>query len=164
MELVTPDIGLIFWMTLTFLGLLFILAKFIWPPILKSLKEREDFIDKSLASAEEAKAQMSQLKADNEQLLAEARTEREAILKEAREMKEKLISDAKKTASEEGDRMIASARAEIDKEKVQALSDIKKQVAGISLDIAEKVIRKELEQNGNQEALVDEHLKKAQLN
>lgn len=164
MELVTPDIGLLFWMTVTFLLLLFILKKFIWPPILNTLKEREEFIDKSLRSAEEAKAEMSLLKADNEKLLAQAREEREKILKEAREMKEKLISDAKQTANEESDRMIAAARTEIDKEKAQALSDIKKQVAALSLEIAEKVIKKELDAKDGQEALVEEHLKKAQLN
>jgi len=164
MKLVTPDFGLIIWMTATFLVFLFILKKFVWPPILKSLKDREDFIDRSLKSAEEAKAQLSELKADNEKLLAEAKIEREKLLKEAREMKEKIISDAKVSASEESNRMISAARMEIDKEKTQALSDIKKQVGEISLEIAEKLVRKELGGSDAQQALIDAHLNQAQSN
>ena len=164
MELLTPNIGLVFWMSLAFLIVLFVLRKFAWSGILKSLKDREDFIERSLKSAEEAKAQMSSLKAENENLLAEARAEREAILKEAKEMKEKILADAKLTASEEGNRLIASARGEIEKEKNQALSDIKKQVGEISLEIAERVIKKELNDKGAQEALVAEHLNQAQSN
>lgn len=164
MELLTPNIGLVFWMSLAFLIVLFILRKFAWSGILKALKDREDFIDRSLKSAEEAKAQMSTLKAENENLLVEARAQREALLKEAKEMKEKILADAKLTATEEGDRMIAAARSEIAKEKNQALSDIKKQVGEISLEIAERVIKKELSDKGAQEALVAEHLNKAQSN
>ena len=164
MELLTPNIGLVFWMSLAFLIVLFILKKFAWSGILKALKDREDFIDRSIKSAEEAKAQMSSLKAENENLLAEARAEREAILKEAKELKEKILADAKLTASEEGNRLIATARGEIEKEKNQALSDIKKQVGEISLEIAERVIRKELSDKGAQEALVTEHLSQVQSN
>jgi|TARA_B110000908_G_scaffold171557_2_gene234747 F-type H+-transporting ATPase subunit b len=164
MELLTPNIGLVFWMSLAFLIVLFVLRKFAWSGILKALKDREDFIDRSLKSAEEAKAQLSTLKAENENLLVEARAERESILKEAKEMKDNILAEAKLTASEEGNRLIASARGEIEKEKNQALSDIKKQVGEISLEIAERVIRKELSDKGAQEALVAEHLSKAQSN
>jgi F-type H+-transporting ATPase subunit b len=164
MELLTPSIGLVFWMSVAFLIVLFILRKYAWSGILKALKDREDFIERSLKSAEDAKAQMSSLKAENENLLAEARAERETILKEAKEMKDKILSDAKTIASEEGSRLVAAARGEIEKEKNQALSDIKKQVGEISLAIAEKVIRKELSDTGAQEALVAEHLSKAQSN
>ncbi|MDB4173889.1 F0F1 ATP synthase subunit B [Bacteroidia bacterium] len=164
MELLTPNIGLVFWMSLAFLVVLFVLRKFAWSGIISALKEREDFIERSLKSAEEAKALMSSLKAENENLLAEARAEREAILKEAKEMKEKILADAKLTASEEGNRMIAAARSEIEKEKNQALSDIKKQVGEISLEIAERVIKKELSDKGAQEALVEKHLSAAQSN
>ena len=164
MELLTPNIGLVFWMSLAFLIVLFVLRKFAWSGILKALKDREDFIDRSLKSAEEAKAQLSTLKAENENLLVEARAERETILKEAKEMKDNILAEAKLTASEEGNRLIASARGEIEKEKNQALSDIKKQVGEISLEIAERVIRKELSDKGAQEALVAEHLSKAQSN
>ena len=164
MDLLTPSIGLLFWMSLAFLIVLFLLKKFAWSGILKALKDREDFIERSLKSAEDAKAQMSELKADNEKLLATARLEREQILKEAKEMKDNILAEAKLTASEEGNRLIASARGEIEKEKNQALSDIKKQVGEISLEIAERVIRKELSDKGAQEALVAEHLSKAQSN
>lgn len=164
MELLTPSIGLVFWMSLAFLIVLFILRKFAWSGILKALKDREDFIERSLKSAEEAKAQMSTLKAENEELLAEARSERESILKEAKEMRDKILADAKMSATEEGNRLISAARGEIEKEKNQALSDIKRQVGEISLEIAELVIRKELSDKGAQEALVAEHLSKAQIN
>ena len=118
-----PELGLVLWMSVAFLVILFLLKKFAWKGIIQALKDREEFIDRSLKSAEEAKAQMSQLKSDNEKLLAEARTERESILKEAREMKEKILSDAKVSATEEGNRLVASARTEIEKEKLQALSE-----------------------------------------
>ena len=140
------------------------MKKFAWKGIIKALKDREEFIDRSLKSAEKAKAQMSELKAENENLLAEARAERETILKEAREMKEKILADAKITASEEGNRLISSARSEIEKEKHQALSDIKTQVAELSLDIAEKVIKRDLADKASQESFVNEHLNKAQMN
>ena len=164
MDLLLPGLGNVVWMSVAFLVVLFLLRKFAWNGILKALSEREDFIERSLRSAEDAKAQMSMLKADNEKLLAEARSEREQILKEAREMKEKVLTEAKRSASQEGDRIIAAARNEIEKEKAEALSDIKKQVAALSIEIAEKVIRRELDAKDNQEALVEEHLKKAQLN
>ena len=164
MELLTPNIGLLFWMSLAFLTVLFLLKKFAWKGILDALKDREEFIERSLKSAEEAKAQMSKLKADNEKLLVTARAEREQILKEAKEMKEKIMSEAKTSATDEGNRLIASARAEIDKEKLQALSDIKKQVGELSLEIAEKVVRKELSDKGAQQALVDTHLSQSQAN
>jgi F-type H+-transporting ATPase subunit b len=151
-------------MSLAVIIVLVLLKKFAWSGILKALKDREDFIELSLKSAEDAKAQMSELKADNEKLLAEARLEREQILKEAKEMKDNILVEAKLTASEEGNRLIAAARSEIEKEKNQALSDIKKQVGEISLEIAERVIRKELSDKGAQEALVAEHLSKAQSN
>ena len=156
--------GMLIWMSIAFLVVLFLMRKFAWSGILKSLKDREEFIDRSLKSAEEAKAQMSQLKADNEKLLAEARVEREQILKEAREMKEKILSDAKTTASAEGDRLIASAKSEIEKEKQQALADIKKQVATLSVAIAEKVIKSELSNGDKQQKLVSDALGDMKLN
>jgi len=126
-DLLSAPLGTIVWTSAAFLIVAFLLKKMAWKPILNTLREREEFIDKSLKSAEEAKEQMSQLKSDNEKLLAEARTEREKILKEAREMKEKILSDAKKAANEEGDRIVTAARAEIEKEKANAVSDIRKQ-------------------------------------
>lgn len=164
MDLLTPNIGLLFWMSFAFLLVLFLLKKFAWSGILSALKDREEFIERSLKSAEEAKAQMSDLKADNEKLLVQARSEREQILKEAKDMKEKIMSEAKVSATEESNRLIAAARTEIEKEKNQALSDIKKQVGEISLEIAEKVIKKELSDRGAQQALVENHLNQSQAN
>ncbi len=159
-----PELGLVLWMSIAFLVVLFLLKKFAWKGIIDALKDREEFIERSLKSAEEAKVQMSELKAGNEKLLAEARAEREALLKEAKETREKIIAQAKTSANEESDRMIAAARTEIDKEKSQALADIKKQVAELSLEIAEKVVRKELSDKGAQQALVDSHLQQLQAN
>lgn len=159
-----PELGLVLWMSIAFLVVLFLLKKFAWKGIIDALHDREEFIERSLKSAEDAKAQMSELKADNEKLLATARLEREQILKEAKEMKEKIMSDAKISATTESNRLITSARAEIEKEKHQALSDIKKQVGELSLEIAEKVIKKELSDKGAQQALVENHLSQSQAN
>ena len=164
MELVKPAIGLLFWMSLAFLVVLFLLRKFAWKGILNTLREREEFIEKSLKSAEEAKAQMSQLKSDNDKLLAEARQEREQILKEAREMKDSILSDAKKQATEESDRMIVNARAEIDKEKQSAMKEIKTQVAQLSVEIAEKILKSELTDKEKQTTIIEEQLRNAQMN
>jgi len=159
-----PELGLVLWMSIAFLVVLFLLKKFAWSDIVKALNDREEFIERSLKSAEEAKAQMSSLKAENESLLVEARAEREKILKEAKEMKDKIMSDAKVSASEESNRLINNARTEIDKEKNQDLADIKKQVAELSIQIAEKVIRTELSDKTAQQALVDSHLNQSTAN
>lgn len=162
--MLSAGLGTIIWTSIAFLVVLFLLKKMAWKPILASLKERDEFIQKSLESAEEAKKQMSLLKADNEKMLAEARQEREKILKEAREMKEKIISDARKTATEEGERLVSSARSEIEKEKQAAMTDLKNQVAVLSIEIAEKILRKEFDNKDQQQALINEQLKAAQMN
>ncbi len=162
-NILAAPLGTIIWTSAAFLVVLFILKKMAWKPILNSLKDREEFIEKSLKSAEDAKEQMGRLKSDNEKLLAEARLEREQIIKEARELKESIISEAKKTATTEGDRLVAGAREEIIKEKAKAMSDIKTQVAALSIDIAEKVLRSELENKGKQEQIVEQHLSQSQL-
>ncbi len=162
--MLSAGLGTIIWTSIAFLVVLFLLKKMAWKPILASLKERDDFIQKSLESAEEAKKQMSLLKADNEKMLAEARQEREKILKEAREMKEKIISDARKSATEEGERLVSSARSEIQKEKQAAMTDLKNQVAVLSIEIAEKILRKEFDNKDQQQALINEQLKAAQMN
>lgn len=162
-NLLSAPAGTIIWTSVAFLIVAFLLKKMAWKPILKTLKDREEFIEESLKSAEDAKAQMSLLKADNEKLLAEARVEREKILKEAREMKESIISEAKKTATAEGDRLIATARQEIEKEKANAMSDIKKQVAALSVEIAEKILRSELDNPAKQQDIVEQHLNQSQL-
>jgi F-type H+-transporting ATPase subunit b len=164
MELVKPDFGLIFWMLLSFGILVFLLAKFAWKPILKALKEREQSIEDSLRSAEKARNEMANLKADNEKLLAEARNERDKILKEAREAKENIINEARGKASEEADRLIKIARESIHNEKMAAITDLKNQVANLSIEIAEKVIRQQLSTDEKQKALVAEMLKDVKLN
>lgn len=164
MELVKPEFGLFFWMVITFSIVLFLLTKFAWKPILKSLKEREDSIDEALKSAENARKQMAALNADNERLLREARDERDKILKEAREIKDSIISQAKKSADEEGRKMISSAKETINKEKAAALSELKNQVASISVEIAEKILKKKFENTDEQQALINDSLKNMRLN
>ncbi|WP_297089164.1 F0F1 ATP synthase subunit B [uncultured Draconibacterium sp.] len=155
MELINPSSGTIFWMIIAFGVVLFVLKKFAWKPILAALKEREDSIASALNSAEEAKKEVAGLKADNEKIIAEARREKEAILKEAKELKDKIIAEAKEIASAEGQKTIEQARQQIQAEKTAAVNDIKKQVAQLSVTIAEKVIRKELGNKAEQEKMVN---------
>ena len=131
------------------------LRAFAWKPILKALKERETSINNALEAADEAKKEMANLKADNEKLLAEARQERDAILKEAREIKERIVSQAKEEAHQEGAKLIAHAKTSIENEKKMAIAEIKQQIATLSLDIAKKVLTKELAAEVKQEKLVE---------
>jgi F-type H+-transporting ATPase subunit b len=164
MELVKPGLGLIFWMTLTFSLVLFILSKFAWKPILNSIREREDSINNALNAAEDARKQMDALKSDNEKLLQQARLERDAMLKEAKEMKEEIISTAKKSADDEARRIVASANESIESAKLKALNELKTQVAELSVDLAEKVLRRKMNDRAEQEAFVNENLKSITLN
>jgi F-type H+-transporting ATPase subunit b len=164
MELVNPGIGLIFWMTLAFGIVLWVLAKYAWKPILKSLKEREHSIDSALHEADKAREEMKALKFSNEELLAEAKEERDALLKQAREVKEKLIAEASMKANEEANRIVESAREAIKNEKMAAMVDLKNQIAKLSIDIAEKVLERELENTEEQKEYVDQMIKKAKLN
>ena len=159
MDLVTPAIGLVFWMTVTFVVVLLLLRKFAWKPLLGMLKSREESIHNALQSAERARTEMTRLQADNEALLQEARNERDMILREAREMKDKIVSDARNAADEEGKKMIAKASEEINKQKAAAISELKNQVASFSVEIAEKLLSKKLENNSEQQALIEQHLK-----
>ena len=164
MDLVTPEFGLIFWTSITFLVLLFILKKFAWKPILGAVSEREKGIKDALASAVEARKEMENLQADNERILKEARAEREAMLKDARELKNKMIDDAKKDAKIEANKLITQAQAAIEAEKKAAIADLKSQVAQISISIAEKVVLEELSNTEKQEKLVESMLDNATLN
>jgi len=164
MDLVTPEFGLIFWTLITFLALLFILKKFAWKPILSAVSEREQGIRDALASAVEARKEMENLQADNERILKEARVEREAMLKEARELKNKMIDDAKQDAKLEAGKLITQAQAAIEAEKKAAISDLRSQVAKISISIAEKVVREELSNTERQEKLVESMLDNTTLN
>jgi F-type H+-transporting ATPase subunit b len=164
MELVKPGIGLLFWMTITFSIVLYILSKFAWKPILKTIREREDSINSALNSAEEARKQMSALKADNEKLLNEARVERDRMLKEASEMKDSIIAQAKRSADEEGRKLIANAKESIEREKLNAMNELKTQVAVLSVDMAEKILRKKMDDRSQQEAFVNDNLKSISVN
>lgn len=164
MDLVMPNPGTIFWMLIIFGIVLFILKKFAWKPILNALKEREESIASALNSAEEAKKEVAGLKADNEKIIAEARREKDAILKEAKELKEKIVSEAKEKAGQEAQKTIDQARQQIEAEKTAAINDIKKQVAELSVKIAEKVINKQLAGKGEQEKMVDGLIDDIKLN
>lgn len=159
-----PELGLIFWQLIIFLLVLFLLAKFAWRPILLSLKQREDSIEGALRMADQAKLEMQQLKAGNEKLLAEARQERDRTLREAQTMANQLIETAKTKATEEGGRMITQAREAIQQEKNAALAEVRNTAAQLSLDIAERILRRELADPAAQTRLVDEYLKDVKLN
>ena len=154
MDLVLPGLGLTFWMVLVFGLLLFLLKKFAWKPILTALHERENSIEEALKSAEFAREQMAKLNSDNEALHKQAREERDQILKEAKEMKDNIIAEAKKSAEEEGKRLILRASEEINKQKQSAITELKGQVASLSVSIAEKLISNQLSNNTEQQAII----------
>ncbi len=164
MGLVTPNPGTIFWMVIIFGFVLFILRKFAWKPILNALKDREESIASALNSAEEAKKDVAGLKAENAKVMAEARKEKEVILKEAKELKDKIIAEAKLKANLEAQKAVDLARIQIQNEKNNAINDIKKQVAELSVMIAEKVIKKELGSKPEQEKLLDGLIDDIKLN
>ena len=164
MDLVKPAIGLIFWMTLSFGIVLYILGKFAWKPILKALKDREGSIQDALDTAKRTNAEMAALKSDNEKLLNQARAERDLMLKEARDTKDAIIAEAKSKATVEANKMIKSAREAINTEKMAAIAELKSQVATLSVDIAEKILRHELANDDKQKALMTDLLKDVNLN
>jgi len=164
MELLTPGSGLIFWQFVVFLGLFFLLSKLAWKPILTSLKEREASIQAALDSAEKAKAEMALLKAGNEKLLKEAREERDKILRDARDAANRIHDDAQATAKTNADRIIEDARAVINTEKQAALRDVRELVAKFSLEVAEKLIRKNLSSDKAQQDLAQGFIKDIKLN
>ncbi len=164
MDLVTPSIGLIFWTSLVFIILLALLTKFAWKPILSAVKERESKIEGALAAAESAKEEMAKLQAQNEDMRKEALAERDALMKEARELKDKIISDAKKEASVEATRLVEDARESIKNEKLAAVTEIKNQVATLSIEIAEKIVKEQLSSDDKQKALVDNLVDEVNLN
>ncbi|MFZ9386954.1 MAG: F0F1 ATP synthase subunit B [Chitinophagaceae bacterium] len=158
--LLKPEFGLLIWTLLAFLVVFYILKKFAWPAIVKGLKDRELSIADSLATAERVREEMSQLKSENEALLAQAREERAKLLKEARETKDKIINEAKDQARVEANKILTEAQAAIDTQKMAALTEVKNQIGKLVIEVSEKVLRKELENKGAQEAhimgLVDE--------
>ena len=158
------SLGLFFWQLLLFVGLVLLLKKFAWKPILDAVNEREEGIKKALESAENAKKEMQNLASDNEALIKEARAERDAMLKEAREIREKMISEAKEDAKEQGAKMIENAVIAIDQEKQAALAHLKKEVGDLSMIIAEAILKKELSSQDDQIKLVEGMLKDVTLN
>ncbi len=164
MELLTPGTGLIIWQAIVFLLLFLLLSRLAWKPILTSLKEREVSIQSALDSAEKAKLEMASLKADNEKLLKEAREERDKILKEAREAASRLSEQAQQEAKKTADKIIDDARAVIQSEKAAALTEVKTQVAMFSLEIAEKLIKKNLSTDTAQKDLIQGYIKDIKLN
>ena len=162
--MIEPGIGLLFWMTLTFLILLFFLAKFAWKPIMAAINEREVTILNSLNQAKLAKQEVLNLKAENEIIIREAKVERDNILKEARQIKDRIVGEAKDLAKTEGDKMIEQARQSIQMEKAAAMSDIKNQISTLSVNIAESILKQKLDSNDAQNALVDNILNKSNLN
>lgn len=158
------SIGLFVWQTVLFITLIFLLKKYAWGPILSSIEDREQGIKDALDSAQSAREEMQALSADNQKVLQEAKVERDTILKEAREMKESIINDARSAASVEADKVIESAREQIQNEKMAAITDLKNQVASLSIDIAEKVLKSELSDQLKQKDFVAAALKDADLN
>ncbi len=163
-SLIEPAIGLIFWTTITFILLLVLLGKFAWKPILSAIKTREKGIEDALASAETALKDMRELKSNNEKNLADARAERDNLLKEARDTKDAIIAEAKAKSQIEADRIMSSAREQITNEKNAAIAELKNQVATLSIEIAEKILRSELSSDEKQKALVSNLMKDVNLN
>lgn len=154
MQLLSPGLGLLVWTLVAFLLVFFILKKFAWKPILETLKERETGIAEAIASADKIKSEMAALKNENEALLAQAREERAVLIKEAKETANKMVSDAKEKARAEYDRIVADAQSAIAQQKNAALTDVKNQVGSLVIEVAEKVLRRELANKAEQEAYI----------
>ncbi|MCF0057336.1 F0F1 ATP synthase subunit B [Dyadobacter subterraneus] len=164
MSLLTPNPGLIFWMLVVFLLVVFILAKFAWKPIIKGLKDRENEIQGALDLAERTKSEMVKLKADNEKLIIEANAVRDRILRDAKEASDRMIAESKDRAVVEGQKMIESARDTIRNEQHAAIAKMRKEVAVLSLEIAEQVLHRELKDKESQEKLISDLASSARMN
>src|ERR1043165_3006522 len=144
MDLLTPELGLFIWTLVAFLAVFFILRKFAWKPIIDTLGDREKGIAESIATADRIKGEMGQMQAENEKLMVQAREERAVMLKEAKEIKERMISEAKDQAKAEANRIIADAQQQIQQQKMAALTDVKNEIGKLSVEVAEKILRKQL--------------------
>lgn len=164
MKLLLPEFGLLIWTLLAFLIVFFILGKFAWPAIVKGLKERETGIADSLATAERVKAEMAQLKSENEALLVQAREERATMLKDARDTKDKLISEAKEQAKGIAEKIIADAQSAIERNKMAALIEVKNEIGILVVEITEKILRRELEDRTAQEKYIKQLAEEVKLN
>jgi F-type H+-transporting ATPase subunit b len=161
--LIEPSFGLIFWMTVSFLAVLFILKKFAWKPILSTLHERERTIEDALNEARKAREEISAMNSRNEELMREAREERELMLKEARDIRDREIATAKSRAKSEADALLARAREDIRNEKNAAITEMKNQVAELSILVAERILKEKLDTNVAQQALVDKVINEAEM-
>lgn len=155
MSLLTPDTGLLIWMLLVFGVVVFVLAKYGFPVILKMVEERKSYIEESLLMAEKARKELEQVKSEGEAVLAEARKEQQSILNDAARLREKMIADARSLALVEADKVIKEARVQIEHEKKEAIKEIRVQVAGLSVTVAEKIMRSNLEKSGEQEKMIE---------
>ncbi len=164
MELVRPDIGLLFWMLVAFSILLIILKKFAWKPILKALHDRENSIKDALESADKVKSEMAKLQADNEEILAKARIERDNIIREAKSMGEKIVSDAKNNAASEANKIVIQAKESIESQKKAAIEEMKSAISELSIKVAENILREKLKDPKEQSALIEKLLKENKLN
>jgi F-type H+-transporting ATPase subunit b len=164
MKLLTPDPGLLLWTLIAFLVVFFLLKKFAWPAIIKGLKDREQSIADSIATAERVKAEMAALKNENEALMAQAREERGIMIKEAKEQTLKMISDAKEKAKTEYDRIVADAQVAITQQKNAALTDVKNQVGALVIEVSEKILRRELSNKTEQEKYIKDLAEGVKLN
>jgi F-type H+-transporting ATPase subunit b len=164
MELLLPSLGLFVFTLLAFMIVFFILKKYAWKPILNTLNERESSIADSIASAEKVRAEMANMKSENEQLLNQAREERTIMLKEAKDTKDKMIAEAKNAANDEANKIMAEARAQIQNEKMAALIDVKNQVGKLVIEVSEKVLRKELSDKAASETYINTLAKEIKLN
>lgn len=164
MDLLTPSFGLIFWTLLAFIVVFLILKKFAWKPILNSLEEREKLISGSLETAERVKAEMAQMKSENEALLAKAREERSQMMKEARDTRDKIVNEAKDQAKAEASRIVAEAQQAIQQQKMAAITDVKNQVGNLVIEVAEKILRRELNNKSEQEQYIKQLSNEVKLN
>ncbi len=164
MKLLLPEFGLLIWTLLAFLIVLFILGRFAWPAIVKGLRDRESSITDALATAERVKAEMAQLKSENEALLTKAREERALMLKEARDTKDKIINEAKDQAKTEAGKIISDARIAIEQQKMAAITEVKNQIGNLVVEVSEKILRRQLENKPEQEKYIKQLAEEIKLN
>ncbi len=164
MELLLPKLGMMIWTLIAFLIVFFILAKYAWKPIVGSLQERQNNIDDAILSAEKVRKEMSELKSENEELLAKAREERSQMMRDAKETRDGIIAEAREQAKEEMNKIVADAQAVIHQQKMAAITDLKNQIGNLVLEVSEKVIRRELTNQGEQEKYINELTQNVELN
>jgi F-type H+-transporting ATPase subunit b len=164
MDLITPDFGLFFWMMVTFTLVFVVLKKFAWKPIVQALKEREDNIQEGILNAEEAKNELKNVKVKSDKILSESVVERDILIRQGREIKETLLAEARQQAEADAKRIVESAKKVIEEEKIAAINQIKLQVASLSVEIAERILRKKLEDGKDQKELMNTLLDEFKLN